>query len=476
MRLNTLIIGAGAIGCLIGGKLALNNQFVTLAGRPTFADAVRARGLLLTDENGQHTVRNVRAVGSVQEAFARAESAFDLAILTVKSYDTAAALADLLDALRQTGAPPPAVLSVQNGVGNEEEICAALPAVTVVAGSITTPVSVEGPGAIHVDKPRYNLGLSPWRPSTDTELFRGTCAMLAQAGFAVKVYDSAEGMKWTKLLMNMMGNACCAILDEAPEQAFADPRIVDLEIAAWREALHVMHAAHIPALDMDSYPFRYLAPLIRFAPNALIRPILKARIGGARGGKLPSLHIDLHGGKAQNEVPWLNGAVVKRGEQVGVAAPVNRLYTETAVEPCSTPRRPRRVERQPRVSGSLRTENGTRVIRAIRKASSFQEVSMPLRGTINNKNGSDDVATRHSPLATRHFQVRWLKSWSEDDDEDQGDCPEDGELQQHTAREPALQSLLGNSHGEIETEQEQKATCQPWQQWPVVQRPCDLAE
>ncbi len=61
--MNVLIVGAGAIGCLIGGKLARDNQQVTLAGRPTFVEAVRRRGLLLGDETGSHTVRNVRGSG-----------------------------------------------------------------------------------------------------------------------------------------------------------------------------------------------------------------------------------------------------------------------------------------------------------------------------------------------------------------------------------------------------------------------------
>ncbi len=56
--MNVLIIGAGAIGCLLGGKLAQVNQQVTLAGRRTIVEAVRSRGLLLADETGRHTVRN----------------------------------------------------------------------------------------------------------------------------------------------------------------------------------------------------------------------------------------------------------------------------------------------------------------------------------------------------------------------------------------------------------------------------------
>jgi 2-dehydropantoate 2-reductase len=274
-------------------------------------------------------VRNLRAVTSPLAALQRSETAFDLVILTVKSYDTAPAIEDLHTALEATGAPVPAMLSVQNGVGNEDALAEAFASASVLAGSITTPVSVEGPGAIHVDKPRYGLGLGVWRAAaTGAVVFDAACAHLENAGFTVKRYDNAQAMKWTKLLMNMMGNASCAILDESPQTAFADGKIVDVEIDAWREALAVMAAAGIPALNMDKYPFATLAPLIRYAPKAAIRPVLRRQIGGARGGKLPSLHIDLHSSKGRSEVGWLNGAVERKGAEVGVPTPVNSTLTE----------------------------------------------------------------------------------------------------------------------------------------------------
>ena len=328
---NVLIIGAGAIGCLVGSKLALSGQRVTLAGRASFVEQVRARGMQLSDETGTHTVRNVRPTAGVLEAYIRSETAFDLAILTVKSYDTAAAAEELRQALADTGAPPPALLSIQNGVGNEEILAQAI-AAPVLAGSITTPVSVEGPGIIRVDKPRYGLGLAAWRPPGPSALFDDVCALMQMAGFAVTPFADAPAMKWTKLLMNMLGNATCAILDEPPEVVFADSRMVDVEIAAWREALAVMHAAGIAAIDLDKYPFAKLAPLIRYAPAALIRPVLKGQIGGARGGKMPSLHIDLHGNKGRSEVSWLNGAVVAKGKEVGVPVPVNGVLAATVLD------------------------------------------------------------------------------------------------------------------------------------------------
>jgi len=345
MAWNVVIIGAGAIGCLVGAKLALAGQRVALVGRAAFVEQVRAHGLQLTDVQGARTVRNVRPVASLLEAYNRSETAFDLAIFTVKSYDTLAASEEFKQTLADTGAPAPILLSVQNGVGNEEAIAQIAAAASVVAGSITTPVSVEGPGIIRIDKPRYGLGLAPWRGTPDARSaggreqtsappapmadsgFEDVCRLMQLAGFEVTPFADAAALKWTKLLMNMMGNATCAILDEPPQIAFADGRIVDLEIDAWREALAVMEAAGIKPLNMDKYPFGVLAPLVRHAPKALIRPILRSQIGGARGGKLPSLHIDLHGGKGRSEVGWLNGAVVRKGGEVGVATPVNGALT-----------------------------------------------------------------------------------------------------------------------------------------------------
>ena len=319
-----LIIGAGAIGCLVGGKLAQAGHEVTLVGRRQTVAVIQEQGLELTDDRGRRRITNVMAAGAIADALA-ADAAYDLAVLTVKSYDTAAAVDEIVQATR--GAPP-TVLSLQNGVGNEETIAAALGNANVIAGVITTPVSVLGPAAVQVDKPAYTLGISPWHPEVPAAVVTAAQAAMSKAGFAVVRYPDPQSMKWTKLLMNMVGNATCAILDMAPEQAFTDNVLVDLEIDAWREALTVMQAAGIRPANLGSYPFRLLAPMIRTMPKPLLRSVLRAKAGGARGGKMPSLHIDLHGGRRQSEVAWLNGAVVRKGDEVGVRTPINHMLTD----------------------------------------------------------------------------------------------------------------------------------------------------
>ena len=167
------MIGAGAIGCLVGGKLALAGESVTLVGRPHFAAALADNGLRLQGGEDEQVIRTLGAAGSIAEAFATGKS-YDLAILTVKSYDTATALDELVATVPDERRP--AILSLQNGVGHEEAIAAAWGHNQVIAGTLTTPVSVQGPAQIRIDRPSYTMGLSPWSAQTSMDLVEGGMA------------------------------------------------------------------------------------------------------------------------------------------------------------------------------------------------------------------------------------------------------------------------------------------------------------
>ncbi len=328
--LRILIIGAGAIGCFVGGKLAAAGHAVTLVGRPRTTAAIQARGLALRATGGAtQTIPSISAVSSVRDAL---PEPFHLVILAVKSYDTAAAL----DELASAGSAPPAILSLQNGVGNEEAIADRFGAQRALAGTITAPVEAPEPGLVQVTKPDFAIGLADYggesgaaRHSDHSSFLAALASHFSAAGLPAQVHQSARDMKWTKLLMNMIGNASSAILAQPPGVTFADPRIANLEIDALREALRVMKASDIRPLNLEKYPLGTLAPLLRFGPRALLRPALHKVVGGARGGKMPSLFLDLDAGKRGSEVGWYNGAVVRRSGEIGLDAPVNRLLTVT---------------------------------------------------------------------------------------------------------------------------------------------------
>jgi len=97
-----------------------------------------------------------------------------------------------------------------------------------------------------------------------------------------------------------------------------------------RETLSVMRANGIKVVDLPGTPVKLLALGVSL-PTLISRPLLKKAVGGGRGGKMPSFHIDLHSGRGKSEVEWLNGAVVRYGKERNIQTPVNKILTETLV-------------------------------------------------------------------------------------------------------------------------------------------------
>lgn len=331
-----LVIGAGAIGSLIAASLAQAGRPVTLAGRASAAAAIRQHGLRLRVDANVQAVRHIEVVTSLAEAFA-AGAGYGLAVLAVKSYDTVPAVAELLAA---TSDPPP-VLTVQNGVGNEDTLIAALGPTRVLAGAITTPVVTPEPGYVVLERPSRRLGLADIAPQSqvDPSLAATVAPWFAQAGFQTRRYDDWRSLKWTKLVMNLLCNASCALLGWTPAQVWAHPALVKLEIAAWREAMHVMDGLGCRLVNLGGYPLALLRPFLRHLPVRWLTRPMRRFVSGGRGGKMPSLYLDLAHNKGRSEVAWLNGAVVSAGQHLGVRTPANQALSEalSAVVSGATP-------------------------------------------------------------------------------------------------------------------------------------------
>jgi 2-dehydropantoate 2-reductase len=89
-----------------------------------------------------------------------------------------------------------------------------------------------------------------------------------------------------------------------------------------------MKAKGYRVVDLPGTPVRALALATRL-PRFVAQPALTRALGAGRGDKMPSFHIDLHGGRGRTEVGFLNGAVARAGAEAGVPTPVNALLTDT---------------------------------------------------------------------------------------------------------------------------------------------------
>jgi 2-dehydropantoate 2-reductase len=314
--LRLLVFGAGAIGTYIGGSLLLAGHRVTFLERPEVAARVRAQGLRLQMRGEEFVLPQPTVAASLREALADGEH--DAALFALKSFDTQ----DALEQLGPSRQEMPPVLCLQNGVDNEPLIAAALGSQRVIAGTVTSAIGRRDAGDIVLERLR-GIGISAEHPLS---------ARIAQAfndsGLNARLYPQADAMKWSKMLTNLLANATSAILDMTPIEIFAHPGLYRLEIQQLREALNVMAALNIKVVDLPATPARALAFAVQRLPVPLIRPILQKAVGGGRGAKMPSFHIDLHSGRGKSEVDYLNGAVVRHGIQAGVPTPVNAIFTE----------------------------------------------------------------------------------------------------------------------------------------------------
>lgn len=312
-----LIFGAGAIGTYIGGSLALAGQPVVFLERGSLVQGLRERGLRLKLLDGEKQVPNPIVVSSLSDALK--VGPFDMAVFAVKSFDTETTLYGLGDLARKL----PPILCLQNGVENEPAITKILGSERVIPGTVTSAIGRRNAGDIVLERLR-GLGVAAGHPLSEKLV-----DVLQNAGLKPRLYASAADMKWSKMLTNLIANASSAILDMTPGEIFADPRLYGMEIQQLRETLNVMKALGIGVVDLPGTPVRALAAAVRYTPQAISRPFLQRAVGHGRGGKMPSFHIDLHQHRGKSEVEYLNGAVVRFGEKVGVATPVNRFLTKT---------------------------------------------------------------------------------------------------------------------------------------------------
>lgn len=319
-----LVFGAGAVGSLVGGLASAAGADVVLVGRRKHLEVVDAHGLRVVIRRRVLEARP-RVAYSLQEGAGVLSP--DLVVVSMKAGGTAEA-ARAVAGTWPRAEDRPAVLTLQNGVGNEETLGRVLGMDKVLSGTLTAAVAMDGPGRVIVAGGRGGLALADAEaPENTVRALDKLCGGFASGGLpAVMVACDYRALKWSKLLLNILGNATCAILDLSPAEALAHRGVFMLERAAFREAVTVMDAAGIPACDLPGYPVRWLRRLLPGLPAPLAHRLLYRSLARGRGNKPPSFLLDLRAGRT-TEVSFLNGAVAGTADRLGLPAPVNAALT-----------------------------------------------------------------------------------------------------------------------------------------------------
>ena len=280
-------MGAGSVGCYFGALLARAGHTVTLIGRQAHVQAITAHGLRLQSATLDE---HVRLSASTE---AKAVAGADVVLLCVKSTDTETAARQIQPHL----APGALVLTLQNGVDNDERVRAMLgPAQPVAAAVVYVATAMAGPGHVrHFGRGDLLIAPSPVSERLALEL--------AAAGIPTQVSGNVRGALWAKLVINCAYNALSAITQQPygwlVQQDGASAVIADL-------VAECQAVAQADGVRMDG------------DVHAAVRGIAQSM-----PGQLSSTAQDLARGRP-SEIEHLNGYVVRRGAGLGLATPVNR--------------------------------------------------------------------------------------------------------------------------------------------------------
>jgi len=320
-----LVYGAGAVGSYLGARLAHQGHEVTLVARIVAAEAIAKSGLRLSLPAGPDLLVTPHTVTALRQAFLN-DRQYDLLLMAVKSYDVEEALNPLI---AFSPRPYPTVLTLQNGIGIEELIVDALESENVVAGSLTTPVSRLTPAHIRLEHADRGLALAPTHKKQNIAPW---VRLFDEAGVVCQRVKYHRSMKWSKALLNMLGNATAAIINRHPGAVYKHAGTFDLEMEMLQEALAVMKRLKIRVVDLPGTPTTRLALAVRRLPNFMVKPILTRIVAEGRGEKMPSFHVDLSNGRSKNEVLFHNGAVAAAAGELGLSAPVNRALSDILIK------------------------------------------------------------------------------------------------------------------------------------------------
>jgi 2-dehydropantoate 2-reductase len=333
-----LIVGAGAIGQWIGANVQRAGAEVVFVGREKFAQAASRDGLhvQLPDGSAWH-LPHVRARASVAQA--AGDAPFDAIALCVKAYAVEDALREIMAA--GVLAPHTLALCFQNGIGAEETVARFVGDARVIAGTLTSAVSLVEATTVKLERAKGGVGLAALSPLPSGEAERPSgrpgVGKIAEA-FSMapllnaRQFDDANAMKWSKLLLNLVGNATSAIFRRRVADLLADDFTAKIEMQQLREAEAVMRAAGMHAVDLPGAPAKWFARAIRMLPDALLRWVLQRFFAQARGDKWPSFYYDAVNQTGRSEVQWLNGVVSAWGRRLHVPTPVNDELTRLVVD------------------------------------------------------------------------------------------------------------------------------------------------
>jgi len=303
------VLGAGSIGCYVGGAWSAAGLDVTLIGRERFAKAIAEHGLTLSDYSGWR-----KTVRPQFETDPQALAGAEVIVVAVKG----GATCEAAQAIARHAATGATVVSFQNGIGNKAILGDALgDRFAVVQGMVPYNVIYLGDG-------RFHKGVAGKLMAEEVPEMRALAGRVAGSREPLRLSDDMAGVLWGKLLINL-NNAVNALSGLTLREELAQRGYRRVVAASQREALRVLKKAGIkPARAGPLSP--KMIPRAINSPNWLFENLLARRWKIDEKAR-SSMSDDLISGR-KTEIGQLNGEVVRLAKSLGLDAPINRRIVE----------------------------------------------------------------------------------------------------------------------------------------------------
>jgi 2-dehydropantoate 2-reductase len=324
------IMGTGAVGGYAGAHMAQAGEDVTFIDPwPEHVERMRSHGLRISHiRDVPEFTAKVRALNVTDAQQLAKERPIDVAFVSMKSYDTEWATTLIAQYL----APHGFVVSLQNCM-NEETVARVVGwgrTVGCIASSITVDLCEPG----HVRRAagksgaRHTVFRAGEVHGRITERIKEVCRLVGLADSA-KVTENLWGERWSKLVINVMGNGLSACTGMITKDMMRDDAIRHFSARLGSEAIRVGQALGYALEEVHHLDPEIIARAGESDPEAQ-RVYSEHRLAEtAKGGgeHRPSMGQDMVKGR-RTEIQFLNGMVARKGEEIGIPAPANRVLTE----------------------------------------------------------------------------------------------------------------------------------------------------
>lgn len=303
--LRITVIGAGVVGCYLGGRLARHAD-VTLVGRPHVLDPIRAVGLTVESGEGVEDRLHVPAEALTLAETPVAVRRSDVVLVCTKAGSTASATAEFVPYLR----PGSLVVGLQNGLHSADLIREGVDATPVIAGIIPFNVARTGPAT-------YRRTSTGEIRIAEHPLAAPLLRVMEEADLRVRATDDIQAVLHGKVLLNM-NNAVQALSGLPLRTELLDRDLRRCVALCQVEANRVFTAAGVVSRVPIAVPAGMLPAVMRL-PTPVFRRLARAVMRVDADGT-SSMNDDLVRGRP-TEIDILQGEVVRMGRYLGVETP-----------------------------------------------------------------------------------------------------------------------------------------------------------